>query len=310
MIAFATLQRRQLFTHCGNANRKRTTQRSCHQAECSKSCFQTSLDDVVLKGGESESSGLGTAPARKRARVALVTWSCPTTFPATFEECQKCGLQLPSDLTRAEFGEAVLAVLKGSDQTGSLKYLIVVREYHRRYVPEGGRFHTILAMGEPFLHKSMSDFLARRSVKAWFRVAFKPFFPELSSVSSSQMAWFLLWLCCSGRNGLAAYRRSLCVAGKKLAGDIDASPWLYPPDVLSWEKIESIMANMPMDQQVTNKLAERRQPKRKTMTFGELSERRTFKQQRRADAKKRHPVEQVWRRKRSSGLMAPISIAP
>ena len=32
------------------------------------------------------------------------------------------------------------------------------------------------------------------------------------------------------------------------------------------------MANMPMDQQVKNKLVERRQPKRKTMTFGELSD--------------------------------------
>ena len=29
---------------------------------------------------------------------------------------------------------------------------------------------------------------------------------------------------------------------------------------------------MPMDQQVKNKLVERRQPKRKTMTFGELSD--------------------------------------
>ena len=130
-----------------------------------------SLDDIVLKGEESESSDLGPAPARKRARVALVTWSCPTTFPATLEERQKRGLLLPSDLTRAEFGEAILAALKGSNQIGSLKYLIVVREYHHRYLPEGGRaqhFHAILAMKEPFVHKSTSDFLARRSIKAWF----------------------------------------------------------------------------------------------------------------------------------------------
>ena len=118
-----------------------------------------SLDDVVLKGEESESSDLGPAPARKRARVALVTWSCPTTFPATFEERQKRGLLLPSDLTRAEFGEAILVALKGSNQIGSLKYLIVVREYHRRYLPEGGcaqHFHAILAMKEPTFRAQVS----------------------------------------------------------------------------------------------------------------------------------------------------------
>ena len=74
------------------------------------------------------------------------------------------------------------------------------------------------------------------------------------------------------RNGFAAYCRYLFEPGKKIASDIDESPWLFP-ESLTMDKVKILMAAMPVDQQVKNGLVPRRaEKKRKSLSFSELTD--------------------------------------
>ena len=52
------------------------------------------------------------------------------------------------------------------------RYLVVAQEYHKKYMPEGGRavhYHAILALQAPFARKKLCDYLSQQcSIKAWF----------------------------------------------------------------------------------------------------------------------------------------------
>eukprot|EP00435_Cladocopium_sp_Y103_P021440 s3000_g5.t1 len=186
----------------------------------------------------------------------MITWSCPASFPSTVEQRKKSGCLLPEDMTREGFADALLKTLRKTGHMSSLKNLVVAKEYHKKYMAHGGRavhYHAVLAMQSPFAHKQMSDYLSSQfSIKAWF-------------------TFNLLLGCMHGLTGFAAYLRYLFeVGGKKL--EVDREPFVHPPDSLSWEKIQTMIAQMPRDQQVKNNLFPRRQVKRKSMTFAELTD--------------------------------------
>ena len=137
----------------------------------SSSSSDESEPSVAVQGSQSDTSDAPALPCA-RGRVAMVTWSCPRTFKPTLELRKASGVLLPEDLSRQEFGKALISSLRVMGLYGALKYLVIAREFHKKYMPNGERavhYHAVLCMKSPFAHKGLSDHLAKQHcIRAWF----------------------------------------------------------------------------------------------------------------------------------------------
>ena len=126
----------------------------------------------VLRGSSSESD-MEPAPASARGRCGLITWSCPRQFPSTIEERRAANLLLPEDMGKEAFGQAILACLRKNGLVGNLQHLVVVQEYHKKFMPAEDRravhLHAIVALKMPFAHKKLGAWLLQNyHINVWW----------------------------------------------------------------------------------------------------------------------------------------------